>query len=302
MSQQQILEQACQWLAKINADEDYDALAFSTWLSQSPEHQAVFDEVSENWQLLAQLNNQTPVLPLSPKQKNKPALTYWVAAAACIMLCFALFMLIPNNQQSTTIESQLAQTKEVRLDDGSTVLLNAKSTINVLFNQRKRIVILEQGDAHFNVAKDLSRPFIVYYQNHQFKALGTQFSVSTRAGLVLFVSEHSVSVKNNQQEYIVKEQNALAFKEHWQPMNLNLALAHNAWQHGEVFFEKQPLNQVLEQLAPYINKPIKLVNLGMQNEVVTGNFKLSEAEQALDMIALGLDLKIKHQHNRIILY
>ena len=51
--------------------------------------------------------------------------------------------------------------QRARLDDGSTLELNAASAVRVQFTASERHVQLEAGEAHFAVAHDTARPFIV---------------------------------------------------------------------------------------------------------------------------------------------
>ena len=69
--------------------------------------------------------------------------------------------------------------KLVSLHDGSTVLLQPKSSISYpqSFNGEKREVFLD-GEAFFEVAKNPEQPFYVYANNLVTKVLGTSFIIS----------------------------------------------------------------------------------------------------------------------------
>lgn len=74
----------------------------------------------------------------------------------------------------------IGQRRDVLLGDGSTVTLNTGSLIEVRFSPGRRDVRLLQGQAMFNVARDVDRPFIVSARNRQVTALGTAFDVEIR--------------------------------------------------------------------------------------------------------------------------
>jgi len=301
-----ILEQACNWLSQIKSTQEYDAIAFNEWLSCDDKHLQVFNEVSENWQLLTLINS--PAIPLSivPKETNNVNQNQlsrsWFAIAASALLVLVSQLYLFNHVDEKSYVSKVSEYKEFTLDDGSMVILHAQTKLKTNFSRNQRLLVLEQGDAHFVVAKDPERPFIVKYNQHTFTALGTAFSITTRPQLSILVTEHSVAVKTEQNKTIVKEAEALIYHNNWQPQPLIQAKQTMAWQQGKIIFEQQPLHQVLAQLAPYFKKPIQLINLSVRNEAVTGNFELAQAEQALNMIALGLDLKIRNNNSKIMLY
>jgi len=302
----EILEQACNWLSQINSTQEYDAIAFSEWLSCNDEHLQVFNEVSENWQLLTLINSPATPLSIVPKETNnvrqsKPFRS-WFAIAASAILVFVTQLYLFNHVDEKSYVSKVGEYKEFTLDDGSKVALNAQTKFKTSFSRNKRLLVLEQGDAHFIVARDPQRPFIVTYNQHTFTALGTAFSITTRPQLSILVTEHNVAVKTEKNNAIVNEAEALIYHNNWQSLPLIKAKQKMAWQQGKIVFDQEPLHQVLAQLTPYLKKPIQLINLSVRNEAVTGNFELAQAEQALNMIALGLDLKIRNSDNKIMLY
>lgn len=74
----------------------------------------------------------------------------------------------------------IGQRRDVLLRDGSSVTLNTGSLIEVRFSADRRDVRLLQGQAMFNVAKDVERPFVVSARNQQVTAIGTAFDVQIR--------------------------------------------------------------------------------------------------------------------------
>lgn len=70
---------------------------------------------------------------------------------------------------------------EVRLEDGSLVRLEPNSSISYpkRFSDEREVYLT--GEAFFDVAKDPSRPFLVYYNNIVTRVLGTSFTIKTNA-------------------------------------------------------------------------------------------------------------------------
>jgi len=89
----------------------------------------------------------------------------------------------------------VGQQQDTILADGSVVLLNTNSQINVEYGTRYRDVHLLQGEAHFTVAKNTGLPFRVFAGNGRVQAVGTAFSVYLKNNAVdVTVTEGSVAL------------------------------------------------------------------------------------------------------------
>lgn len=70
--------------------------------------------------------------------------------------------------------------QEVRLEDGSLVVLDAGAVLRVRYTRGERDLRLEQGQARFVVARDPRRPFRVDVGDDQVTAVGTVFNIVRR--------------------------------------------------------------------------------------------------------------------------
>jgi len=91
---------------------------------------------------------------------------------------------------------------EIKLPDGSTVSLNAGSTLRYPANygKTKRDVYLE-GEGYFNVARQTKRPFTVHTALVNIKALGTEFNVRAypdEAVMETILISGALSVENSE--------------------------------------------------------------------------------------------------------
>ncbi|MEA5460824.1 FecR domain-containing protein [Arcicella sp. LKC2W] len=143
--------------------------------------------------------------------------THWLGvAAAVILVCLTVFL----THKTSSYNSNLAELKQdviekenqhreailVHLPDGSAVKLAPKSKISypANFDKDKRVVIL-LGEATFDIAKDVSRPFLVYANEVTTKVLGTRFNVKayeSMKDIVVSVEEGKVSVYKNKKKTI----------------------------------------------------------------------------------------------------
>lgn len=121
------------------------------------------------------------------------------AGVAVIALVAAIWQpwLRKNPDVAATAGGQivLLQPERRGLPDGSTVELSPGAVIEVAFSDRARHVALRGGPAHFEVAKDSTRPFVVAAGGVEAQAVGTAFVVDpTAGGVAVLVTEGRVAV------------------------------------------------------------------------------------------------------------
>lgn len=135
---------------------------------------------------LIEEDNSTEELVEEPVKQGKLRSMWRYAAAACIAVAlFAAWQWWPSadaDKQAVVYGQQLVTQKgsrsQIVLPDGSKVWLNAGSTLDYpkQFTGKTRAVQL-QGEAYFEVAKNVKQPFIVHTKTFDIKVLGTGFNV-----------------------------------------------------------------------------------------------------------------------------
>jgi len=119
------------------------------------------------------------------------------AAAAAAVFTPVLTWLDPHPSESVhMVSTTSSELKQVTLSDGSRVTLGAKTQLSVQYGNCHRTILLETGEALFNVAHDPKCPFRVIAGDGAITALGTEFSVRrTLNRVTVQVAEGLVSVQ-----------------------------------------------------------------------------------------------------------
>jgi len=143
----------------------------------------------------------------------------------------------------------------VTLPDGSKVLLNSISSMRfpTAFNEKNRVVELTSGEAYFEVAKDIDKPFIVKVGDVQIKVLGTHFNIMSydnESVIKTTLLEGSIELDKNggvyllgpgQQAQIDKAGNIKVLDD----VDLERV---SAWRNGLFYFEDDDIKAVMRQL------------------------------------------------------
>ena len=107
-----------------------------------------------------------------------------IAAFALVLITSTVFLTLyfvqkPTREIATnTLYVPAGQRAQLTLEDGTTVWLNAQSTLTYPshFAGKERKVVIT-GEAFFDVAKNPRKPFIVESHDIRLEVLGTQFNV-----------------------------------------------------------------------------------------------------------------------------
>jgi len=131
------------------------------------------------------------------KQKNQ---LLRPVVAMSILVCVMTWLMISLNPTGTKTEDFVFNTEMGEhlshvMPDGSILWLNSSTTIKVDYSKDYRRINLIKGEAHFEVAKDATRPFEVYADDRLVRAIGTAFTVHKVKGAIeVLVSEGTVEL------------------------------------------------------------------------------------------------------------
>lgn len=184
---------------------------FSQWLAEDPRHGAQFARFRRHWQRLETLAEWRPghstrpnpdlLKPTRGRRWRLPAVVATLAAAAAVAWVAWSPGLAPRLREersaaaagAATVVAEAVVRRE--LSDGSVVELNRGAVFEDRFTATERRVLLEAGEAHFSVAKDAARPFVVAARGVAVRAVGTAFNVRLQGAAVeVLVTEGRVEV------------------------------------------------------------------------------------------------------------
>lgn len=227
-SHAEIERAAAAWLARREAGwSDAEQAAFAAWRAASTAHRVAWIRIEAGWQRAARLNalgaglppgevpapGAWPELPgaeaatapavdlrdvvfRAPRTRRLPRWPAAVAAALLAAVGLAGWWQFGGVERAA-YATALGETRRVELTDGSTVLLNSASRVDVVYSRRERSLRLVQGEALFEVAPNPDRPFAVEADARRVVAVGTRFAVRRDdGGLRVAVAEGHVRLED----------------------------------------------------------------------------------------------------------
>ncbi len=271
---------AIEWVSKVDRGlSPAEQRAFDRWRQQSQEHKDAFDFHLWNWEQFDRLAGlqsaeATPVdanLLLKRKSQNHFLQEHWQIIGMAAAMLIALTTLVFNYVQSRSDNLAIVNDKGVNverievqeLQDGSSIQLNHDTELIVNYGEESRIVDLLRGEAHFIVAKDENRPFIVQVSGIQLIAVGTAFNVRMSDDVVdVIVTEGRVALntlEGNQavvtplQPLIDEQHRAIvSFRDtdaeySIQPVEASVMEEELLWQPKLISFDSATLSEIVDE-------------------------------------------------------
>jgi len=185
----------------------------------------------------------------------------------------------------------------VLLSDGTKVWLNSGSKLvfPTVFKGKTREVLLEGGEALFDVAKNKEKPFFVKTDAFRMKVYGTKFNVQAylqdnEYNIVLVEGKVSMLANRglqSQEIFLAPNQKATFSKGNgnFEITKVENTLFYTAWIDGYLTFTDEEVTNVLKRISRYYNVTIEVV-LPDKVEKIYGKLDLKDdVEKVLDGLA-----------------
>ena len=199
-------ELATEWLIERESGFSKErAAAFAAW-RQNPSHRAAIERIEKTMALLGEMPAIEREIEArykirdARKVKSSRGSLVWCcwASVAAAALAFGFYLQPKPVFVHPAGERFLADQQSQRclvLQDGTVLDLNIGSEVRVAFTEGQRLVVLEKGQAHFQVAHNPARPFLVLAGSVTVKAVGTAFDVRLTEDVVdVVVVEGKVAI------------------------------------------------------------------------------------------------------------
>jgi len=317
------LDQASDWLAKLERGLRNDEEQHLREWTRNTQNMTALLEVAKIWdkmdalQCLADLYPEPPV----PKRARLPG---YALVATCLLLMSATLSLwvVTNHSRGHLQSKQIVQTtigekNTVDLPDGSQLTLNTDSKVRLHFSNRERRLILVQGEAFINIARDRSRPLRFQVHDRVVEAVGTAFNLKMthNHNIELIVTEGNVlvtTVDAQASASLSAAKPSAPFQESALPLSSGESLllvgeeqspeqlapeeiaVRLAWQGGNLVFRGETLMEALTEIERYTTTEFLIADDSLKSAQVVGIFKAGDIAGLLE--SLGKNFNIVHEH------
>ncbi|WDE10234.1 FecR family protein [Thalassomonas haliotis] len=345
--EEQRLDAASDWIAKLDRGlSPGEQQQLAAWLAQDVQNTAVLLEVAQLWDKMAELSRLSDIFPQAPVKKKKSA-PWLVSIAASLVLAFGFylgkqtFFPAPLESPSAVVAIQasyqtgIGESNTINLPDSSKIVLNTNSFVQVKYTENARIIELQRGEIHIDVAHDKSRPLSVIAGGEIIQAVGTAFNVEVRNELVeLIVTDGKVlvakeekaslnalldSLLDNDLKQMAKRlpPSALLISK-GEKINLDGTgnsqqaivkvdpveiAASLSWRNGNLIFRGESLAEAMAEISRYTQIEFELdSDKNLEQIQVAGMFKTGDVTGLLDVLSRNFNISYeKVSHDKIFL-
>ncbi|AOA57832.1 FecR family protein [Acinetobacter larvae] len=248
-------------------------------------------------------SKEAVILRARQRRLKKQALLASTLGVVCAVV--GLYAYNPSYQKQM-FATRIGQQQEVTLTDGTTVLLNTNTQLEIRHHLRSRELTLVQGEASFSVQHSqqplrryFERAFSVQAGQLYVHDIGTVFqvqkhnatdaTVSVQRGLV------EVSTLGSDQAP-VRLSTGQSLTNHVQQLQSIQWIDNDtvtAWQHGQLVFQHTPLAQALQQFQRYHDFKVSIASPALKQIPINGQFKTQNYQQFLTVLPQVAALKVE---------
>ncbi|BBU60476.1 sensor [Methylosinus sp. C49] len=287
---------AIEWWTRLDsrAPTPQEREAFVIWLTDDPANREAFEKVCRIWGDLEDLRPLIDAFEVPPPRRTRRVRVAAVLSGLAITLLSYVFFDDAWIMLRAQTRTGVAETRTIRLVDGSRIELGPRSAISLDFDEGKRNVTLLKGEAWFDVAPDAGRPFSVLVARGSVTALGTSFDISTTGERTeITVAQHRVRVMTGGPAIIVDEGEQSAFGPGVAAVDpYRVQVDHvAAWRRGKLIFDDKPLAEVVSVLGHYLSGYILILDPSIRERRVSGVFDAADPIAAISAIEKALGLR-----------
>lgn len=319
-SSNDIMDNACDWIAKIDRGlSEKETKQFQQWLFMSPQHMETMMEVAQFWDKLEELNRLAQVVPENLVVKDKASKWPVALAASVLLMCSMLFFQLGEESAPKYVaveksySTQVGEKNTIHLPDSSVLVLNTNSLVDIRYTQEARIIELQQGELHVEVAHDKQRPLSVVAGGKVIQAVGTAFNVEYHQKTVeLIVTDGKVLVatldRDKKADTITRLPSQSLAVSKGQKVDLQTEVtvqeqqvevveaaeitSELSWQKGKLIFRGDKLADAMAEIERYTEYKILLDDDAALRDIkIAGMFKTGDVENLLSVLESSFNVE-----------
>lgn len=311
--------EAARWLVRLQSGEA-DPVGLARWRAADPQHEAAWRRAELVMQKLGLMGGagepggsgdpRGPRGPLGPLGASalrqaggagrRAAMRSLAVLIAAGPAAFLGWKLAPWQLWSADLRTATGERRDVTLPDGSRLLLDTASAVDIVFSGAERRLALRTGALWVQTAADAGhRPFLVDTPQGSARALGTRFSVRTfdaeaanDAATQVAVMQGAVELRPMSGHTTVLQagqQARMRLTGNGAPMPLQPA--SDGWTQGVLYAEKMPLGDFAAELARY-RPGLLRCDPAVAQLRVSGAFQLADTDAVLAALAASLPVRM----------
>ncbi|OZI74426.1 FecR domain-containing protein [Bordetella genomosp. 12] len=293
------INEAAAWYVRLGSEtvSQEDQQAWRHWLGHNDANRAAWDKVEQVCRQLGRLPGSIARPTLAATKVTRRAVLSSIGLLAGVGGTSWLgWQTLPWHSWVADYRSAVGERRNISLADGSSMLLDTDTAVDVTFDAEARILDLRSGAIFVTTHPDphhTPRPFIVRTRQGTVIALGTRFTVKAEGDWTnVAVLEKSVRIAPNQGHDTLTlhagQQTQFSDSAISPPQNSDLTTA--SWVTGNLVVFDMPLGELAAELGRYRRGGLTC-DTDIAHLLVSGSFPLNNTDQALASLTQSFPIK-----------
>lgn len=232
----------------------------------------------------------------------------WSAAAAALLVAVCTFFFL-RHQPYTEIITKNGEYKNILLEDGSQLVVNAGTRVRIPRNfVKNRQVELLDGEIYVEAARDEQHRFTVENGSIKTTVLGTAFNITAYEGLLKMtvgvvsgkvkveMPEHGATILNKDQSFVLHKDISTVTVERFDPATLG-------WKSGKLILNDASFEEMIYLVEKQFGIKINTTSEKVKMTRYTTELSTSmDPIKAAEVLAAIHRLKISIHENQITMY
>jgi transmembrane sensor len=308
---EEVRVEAATWIARLHDEQrgpDVEA-DLRKWLGERDEHRRAFKRMTQVWEQAGKIRMRARA-DVSATRRRRPRFSPWAAtvAATFVLVVITAIYYWRDNAFTTAVGQQQVRV----LRDGTRVVLNTDTRIEVNYDEHIRRVRLVRGEAWFNVSKHPTWPFLVSVGDQEIRALGTSFIVRHDSDQELSVTlvdgrisvapvDGTGEVPPQAPQFLEPGQRLVVSRHHAPSVDRPELSRVTAWKRGRVEFDKTPLKDATTEMNRYTTTHLTVPDAEVAQLRIGGVFRAGDSDEFVKIVTAALGLRADRNGGDIVL-
>jgi transmembrane sensor len=300
-SEEAALMAAAQWFVILASGEASagDQAHWRQWRAEDTAHEQAWSQIEAAGKLFTEMPRERraamiQVLLRRPRRAAAKRVLMPVVLCLCSWGAWEGYRASDWSADAVTL---IGQQREMDLADGTHLLLDTDTAVDVDFEQKARLIHVRRGRVLVETGhrtQYLKQPFIVITAHGSITALGTHFSVAptnTDTRVAVIAARVAVHPGRNSGDLIVDTGQSARFDTAGVLQSAPLDRNDTAWSHGVLVADAMRLADLLAALNRYRSDRL-MCDAAVAELRISGSFPLHDTDQALLALTQTLPLAI----------
>jgi transmembrane sensor len=182
----QVLDAAIAWQLSLDSGSPLEREEFAKWHAAHEEHARAWRQLGMLDQRFNVASGPARAALLQSREGIRRRVRKLGSGLASVLAVIGLALFagdryLPLDYWLADQRTATGEQRTLRLADGTVLNLNTHSAVDVRFDARQRLIVLQEGEIMVETGHGDARPFIVETREGSMRALGTRFLVKREA-------------------------------------------------------------------------------------------------------------------------